>query len=104
MRKEGDSIGLQVLREPRDSEGRQQVGEGGWRGFRVAELKGKPLRGSSEELYSRENCGVGERLEQRKCHLSPERGYVGCWKESSLCSRGLQGTGHKGIKGTFLGL
>lgn len=71
----------------------------------MVELQGRPLRGSSEELYSREkNCGVGERLEQRKCHLSSERGYVGCWKESSLCSRGLQGIGYKGVKSTFLGL
>ena len=47
-----------------------------------------------------------ERLEQRKCHLCSEHRHVGCWKESSLFSRELlgQGTGHKGVKGTFLGL
>lgn len=73
----------------------------------MVEQKGRPLRGSSEELYSEEkNRGLAERLEQRKCHLCSEHRHVGCWKESSLCSRELlgQGTGHKGVKGTFLGL
>ena len=80
----------------------------GWENaeFRVVEQKGRPLRGSSEELYSREkNRGLGERLEQRKSHLCSEHRHVGCWKESSLYSRELlgQGTGHKCVKGTFLG-